>query len=1085
MCIPQACRLGLTVSTTRLRITEGNMGKYTVVLNRDPAADVTVAVAAPAGGDLTVSPASLSFTTSNWDTPQEVMVTVAEDSDLADEVESITHTITRATTASSASLRGGVSRQATFATAMGRPAPTREYVYLVDRLVAIEAGGAVSEASVVVTIDDDDDPDTPGVPALTDSLRLTEGHTGAYTLELGAEPTAEVTIALSVSQVGSDGVADVTVSPTSLAFTTENWDTPQWVTVSVAEDSDTVGETETISHAATSDDSRYDEIEIPPVKVVIRDRNPTRMPTGTLTASPNPCTIAAGQTTCSTTLSWTSSDTTAVQVRRIRPQQGSTPSINEIVVRSGSPDGQTTFSEINLTDSPFYLYDYSSGSRGNQLATVTVKGIKVLSLSPTSGPVGTEVTIMGSAFGDSRGTSTVTFNETAVTTYTSWSDTQIVFAVPQNATTGNKTVVVTVAQEARTIGTFRVTTIDEPTCDTFSADRTTINRGQPVTLSWTTSNATSAELDPGNISVTPVASGSKSLSPTSTTTYTLTATGSGSRTATCTVTVTVNPKPGNATIVASPNPCKIQPGQSSCTTKLSWSATGTTGLLVEVSHLTRAFASSGATGSQSAPWIQAAPANSYVFSLYDYMDRVKGAILNSVTVTGMRIEVPDPTCDTFTATPDLIDLGGSSTLSWTTSNATSVSINQGIGSVAVDGSESVSPSSKTTYTLTATGSGSRTDICTVTVKVRPRIDSFSADRTTINRGQPVTLSWTTSNATSAELDPGNISVTPVASGSKSLSPTSTTTYTLTASNDDASVSKTVKVTVKPTPPGTISASPNPCQIQPEQSSCTTTLKWSATGTTGLLVEVSHLTRAFASSGATGSQSAPWIQAAPANSYVFSLYDYMDRVQGAFLRSVTVTGNPPPQIDSFTADPSSITRGQNSTLSWETSNADSVNLSGHPLVTSADGTQAVVPWTTTSYTLTAISGSARVSETETVTVTLPPPPRISSLSRTQGLPDTQVTIYGSNFSTTQGSVSFGGSTAEINSWSDTSISVQVPVELNRGPVKVSVTALGQTSNSVDFTVTGDSPRSPEEECEEGEKDCPEDDEAEEEESAPDP
>ncbi len=431
------------------------------------------------------------------------------------------------------------------------------------------------------------------------------------------------------------------------------------------------------------------------------------------------------------------------------------------------------------------------------------------------------------------------------------------------------------------------------------------------------------------------------------------------------------------------------------------------------------------------------------------------------------------------------DRRGSSTLSWTTSNATSVSINQGIGSVAVDGSESVSPSSKTTYTLTATGSGSRTDICTVTVKVRPRIDSFSADRTTINRGQPVTLSWTTSNATSAELDPGNISVTPVASGSKSLSPTSTTTYTLTASNDDASVSKTVKVTVKPTPTGTISASPNPCQIQPGQSSCTTKLSWSATGTTGLLVEVSHLTRAFASSGATGSQSAPWIQAAPANSYVFSLYDYMDRVQGAFLRSVTVTGNPPPQIDSFTADPSSITRGQNSTLSWETSNADSVSLSGHPLVTSADGTQAVVPWTTTSYTLTAISGSARVSETETVTVTLPPPPRISSLSRTQGLPDTQVTIYGSNFSTTQGSVSFGGSTAEINSWSDTSISVQVPVELNRGPVKVSVTALGQTSNSVDFTVTGDSPRSPEEECEEGEKDCPEDDEAEEEESAPDP
>ena len=202
----------LTVSTTRLRITEGNMGKYTVVLNREPSAGVTVGVSAPSGGDLTVMPATLDFTTLNWDTPQEVRVTVGEDTDLEDEVESITHTITRASSSSSSSLRGALGRQAAFATAMGSPAPTREYVYLGGRLVAIQQGGAVSEASVVVTIDDDDDPDTPGVPALTNSLRLTEGHTGAYTLELGSEPTAPVTIALTVSR-GSDNVADVTVRP--------------------------------------------------------------------------------------------------------------------------------------------------------------------------------------------------------------------------------------------------------------------------------------------------------------------------------------------------------------------------------------------------------------------------------------------------------------------------------------------------------------------------------------------------------------------------------------------------------------------------------------------------------------------------------------------------------------------------------------------------------------------------------------------------------------------------------------------------------------------------------------------------------
>ena len=120
----------LTVSTTRLRITEGNMGKYTVGAEPGACGGVTVAVSAPSGGDLTVMPATLDFTTLNWDTPQEVRVTAGEDTDLEDEVESITHTITRASSSSSSSLRGALGRQAAFATAMGSPAPTREYVYL-------------------------------------------------------------------------------------------------------------------------------------------------------------------------------------------------------------------------------------------------------------------------------------------------------------------------------------------------------------------------------------------------------------------------------------------------------------------------------------------------------------------------------------------------------------------------------------------------------------------------------------------------------------------------------------------------------------------------------------------------------------------------------------------------------------------------------------------------------------------------------------------------------------------------------------------------------------------------------------------
>src|SRR5258708_2203381 len=49
--------------------------------------------------------------------------------------------------------------------------------------------------------------------------------------------------------------------------------------------------------------------------------------------------------------------------------------------------------------------------------------------------------------------------------------------------------------------------------------------------------------------------------------------------------------------------------------------------------------------------------------------------------------------------------GESATLSWTSSQATSLSINNGIGTVEASGSRAVQPTGDTTYTITATGSG--------------------------------------------------------------------------------------------------------------------------------------------------------------------------------------------------------------------------------------------------------------------------------------------------------------------------------------------------------------------------------------------
>jgi YD repeat-containing protein len=65
----------------------------------------------------------------------------------------------------------------------------------------------------------------------------------------------------------------------------------------------------------------------------------------------------------------------------------------------------------------------------------------VSSLTPASGPPGTSVTVGGSGFGQSQGSSAVYFNG-AVATVSGWSDSQITAIVPNSAATGPVSVVV-------------------------------------------------------------------------------------------------------------------------------------------------------------------------------------------------------------------------------------------------------------------------------------------------------------------------------------------------------------------------------------------------------------------------------------------------------------------------------------------------------------------------------------------------------------------------------------------------------------------------------------------------------------------
>ena len=86
---------GLKISDASLTIPEGHSATYTVVLDSEPTADVTVTVSGVSGTDLTVTPSSLTFRPSGsdlWSTAQTVIVEAGEDPDLAADMATLLHT---------------------------------------------------------------------------------------------------------------------------------------------------------------------------------------------------------------------------------------------------------------------------------------------------------------------------------------------------------------------------------------------------------------------------------------------------------------------------------------------------------------------------------------------------------------------------------------------------------------------------------------------------------------------------------------------------------------------------------------------------------------------------------------------------------------------------------------------------------------------------------------------------------------------------------------------------------------------------------------------------------------------------------
>ena len=114
--------------------------------------------------------------------------------------------------------------------------------------------------------------------------------------------------------------------------------------------------------------------------------------------------------------------------------------------------------------------------------------------------------------------------------------------------------------------------------------------------------------------------------------------------------------------------------------------------------------------------------------------------------TAIHIEVTPlqavPVISSFTAAPNTIVCGDSSTLSWSTENSDTVTITPGIGDVPASGSIQVSPDTTTTYTLTASNSaGTVSETTTLTVLFPPEITLIEPDGVHDSADATYTILW--------------------------------------------------------------------------------------------------------------------------------------------------------------------------------------------------------------------------------------------------------------------------------------------------------------------------------------------------------
>jgi murein DD-endopeptidase MepM/ murein hydrolase activator NlpD len=208
-------------------VTEGgNNDVLTVVLTSQPTAPVTLN--AVPDSNLFAGPGFLTFTASNWFTPQTILIAAADDTQIQGP-----HT-------------GVVS-------------------FTVDSTDPFYDGLAIPDLTANIT-----DNDALGIiiNQTNSSTEVTEGGPAdTYTVVLTAQPFADVIIDLTPGNF-------IDISPIKLTFTPANWNIPKTVSVVAVDDIVANGvRNSTISFAASSADSRYNGLSIGNVAITVNDND--------------------------------------------------------------------------------------------------------------------------------------------------------------------------------------------------------------------------------------------------------------------------------------------------------------------------------------------------------------------------------------------------------------------------------------------------------------------------------------------------------------------------------------------------------------------------------------------------------------------------------------------------------------------------------------------------------------------------------------------------------------------------------------------------------------------------------------------